>query len=283
MHQVKADPNTVVTAEATLRASLVSLETKFREVRDKYAQKSKAFEELEFEQQQLKQTNDALKQELQAANDASINDRKDKHKLEMSLIETKNRLSESVVACRQQEDRLKVVISENDYLRQENSKIEEGWKTEKRRCVGLERETEQLKYSGTTKDKEVYENVQGLTKQVCVLKNENESLITRLEQFAVEAQSKGAKDQKEIIQLQQRLKTIESRESDLLLGIEDLQKKLIFYKDKLNSKDSDMTLKQEWREKLIMILRYIRQIKESVVTEVFLAKQEVQVYGQTFL
>ena len=283
MHQVKTDPNSASMSEAALRTSLVTLETKFREIRDKYAQKSKVFEELEFEQQQLKQTNDALKQELQAANEASINDRKDKHKIEMSLIETKNRLSEAVVGCRQLEDRLKIVTSENDYLKQENTKIEEGWKNEKRKCVGLERETEQLKYSGSTKEKEVYENVQGLTKQVTILKNENESLITRLEQFAVEAQSKGARDQKEIIILQQRLKTIESRESDLLLGIEDLQKKLAFYKDKLNSKDSDTALRQEWRDKLIMVLRYVRQIKESAVTEVFLAKQEVQVYGQTFL
>lgn len=120
MQQVKLDPNLMASAEATLRNSLVSLELKFREVKEKFSAKSKAYDELEFESQQLKQTIDGLKTELNATNEASINDRKEKHKLEMNLIEAKNRLSESIVGMRQAEDRMKVVLAENEYLKQEN-------------------------------------------------------------------------------------------------------------------------------------------------------------------
>lgn len=60
--------------------------------------------------------------------------------------------------------------------------------------MALERESEQIKYSGQSKDKEASENLTGLSKQVATLKHENEALISRLESFAVEAQARAARD-----------------------------------------------------------------------------------------
>ncbi len=283
MSQVKVDPMSLATAETALRNSLITLETKFREVKDKYSAKSKAFDELEFESQQLKTTIDGLKQEIQAANESCIGDRKERHKLEMNLIETKNRLSESIVAQRQMEDRLKVVLAEDDYLKQENAKLEESWKNEKRKGVTIERENEQIKYSTQTREKEVSENMVGQAKQIVALKAENESLMHRLEAFALDAQSRSTKDQKDILQLQQRLKATECRESDMLLGLEDLQKKIQFYKDKLQSKENDNHLRGIIKDKLIGLLRFVRQIKETVSTEVFSIRQDIHLMGTSML
>jgi len=261
--------------EADLKESLLHLEAKFKEVRDKFSAKSKAFDELEFEHQQAKNTVANLKAELQQFSDANGNERKERHKAEMALFEVKTKLADASVNNRQAEERCRQALSELDSTRADLARLDETTKNDKRRLLGLEREFEEFKYTATNKAAKDAESLANLTKQIAGQKQENEHLSARLAALAHEAQTKSAKDQKDLISLQHKVRLLESRESDMGLCIDDLQKKLSFYKEQMSSRQTEQKLRNCFAEKLLLLLGQVQQLREKTDREVLLVKQEL--------
>ena len=279
--KAKSDPNSLSIPnvnEKVLKENLETLEGKFKEVREKYSLKSKCFEELEFENQQMKLTITGLKSEVHNLAESSLNERKERHKLEMQLIEIKNRFAETQISAKVHEDRVKNLSTENESLKNENARYEESWKTEKRRSVALEREIEQHMYLANSKEKETVETITSLSKQTTALRNENESLVLKLDALVSEHNSRLAKETKEVSNLQQRLRVMENREMDLTMCLDDVQKKLNFYKEKLARRELDNPLKSQLRDRLIMLVRSLRVVKEGVEAEAFAVRQDMASY-----
>lgn len=261
--------------ELELKESLKHLEAKFKEVRDKFGAKSKAFDELEFEYQQMKNTIANLKVEVQQLSDANGSERKERHKAEMSLFEVKTKLADASVNNRQAEERCRQALSELDSTRADLARLDEASKNDKRRVLNLEREFEEFKYTATTRSAKDAENIGNLTKQIAVQKQENEHLSARLASVAHEAQTKSAKDQKDLISLQHKVRLLESRESDMTMCIDDLQKKLSFYKDQVNNRQTEQKLRNFFAEKLLLVLHLVQQVREKTDREILMVKQDL--------
>ena len=257
-----------------MRENFKLLEAKFKEVKDKFQAKSKAFEDLEFESQQLKSTMNNLKDEVQKLSDSNVSERKEKHKSEMQLLETKSRLAETTVNMRQNEERCRQALAELDSLRAELSRQDDNGKNDKRRLMSLERELEEQKYTSQNKIEKDTETIASLMKQVTAHKQENESISNKLTSLLQESQSKSSKDQKDLISLQHKVRWLESRESDMNMYIDDLQKKLSFYKDQVNTRQTEMRLRREFVEKLAALLEIVRIIRDFTEKETLLIKQD---------
>lgn len=254
-------------SEQQLKETLKALEAKFKEVRDKYSSKSKAFDELEFEHQQVKNTVSNLKGEIQRLSESSMNDKKEMHKSEMALFETKNRLSEVSLHLRELEDKQKSVLSELEFDRTDIMRLEEALKQEKRRVVNLEREIEQSQYLNLSKDSQQSEALANYTQQNVLLRDENASLKLRLEKLMNESQARVTKDQKELQAIQKRLKDKEASHQDLEIRVDDLRKKLDFYKQKSESSDKSREadlIKQKTEMAVKKLKEQLRLIREEI-------------------
>ena len=268
-------------SESILRDSIQTLESKLKDAKDKLAAKTKLSEEQDFEVQQLKNSVLSLKSELQALGETNISERRERHKFEMQLIDAKNRHSELIITLKQTEDKVSHLTSENEYLKSEVLRIETAFKNEKRKACALERDLEQGSYIHQQKDKEQLETHTALQRQVQMLRGENDSLINRMEKTVQESQIRAGRDQREIAGLIQNLRCAETRETDLKLTIEDLEKKLEFYKGKMNSNGGEKV--EEIKEKLVKLLKIVGELKGKAEDEILGVKVEMGTFKGTII
>lgn len=258
-----------------LRSTLATLESRFREVKELYNSQKRELDEASFECETLRTTVDRLKNECQDSSDREAGERKQRHSLEMALIEIKKKFSEISVSQKETEEAFKQSINEIGVLRGELSQQGELLKVEKRKALALDRELEQCKFLAERKDKEHRDNIDLLTIQVKNYKCEIEGMNSRIELMGKEIQLKSSKDNKEASSHIIRIRELETREANLLVSIEDLQKKLIFYKEKATKRDYNSVSKNSILEKLASVIHFVISIKETWETEKFIIKQEM--------
>jgi chromosome segregation ATPase len=245
-------------SEQQLKETLKALEGKFKEIREKYSGKSKAFEELEFEHQQVKNTVNNLKSEMQKLSESSMNDKKEMHKAEMVLFETRNKLTEATLHARDLEDKHKSIQNELEFDKGEIAKLEDALKQEKRKVVNLEREIEQNQYLNLSKDSHQTESIANITQQNVLLRDENTSLKQRLEKTMSENQARLTKDQKELQMLVKKVKEKETSQQDLEIRLDDLRKKLDFYKQKSECPERGKEM-EDPRQRSLCVLKKLQE------------------------
>ena len=258
-----------------LRSTLSTLESRFKEVKDLYTNQKRELEEFQFECETLKSSVDRLKNECQDSSDRETSERKQRHALEMNLIELKKKLSESTVAQKETEEAFKQSLNELNIMRGELTQQSEYIKSERRKCLGLDRELEQFKFLAERKDKEHRDNIDTLNIQIKNMRVENEMLTSRNETLAREVQLKQSKDGKDISSLMLRIRELESTENKMIISIDDLQKKVTFYKEKAVRKDYDSVNKNSILERVTSILRFVSAIRDEWETEKFIIRQEI--------
>lgn len=258
-----------------LRSTLATLETRFREVKELYNTQKRELDEASFECETLKTTVDRLKNECQDSSDRETNERKQRHALEMTLIELKKKVAEATVAQKETEEAFKQSINEIGVMRGELTQQGEAHKAEKRKALALDRELEQSKFLAERREKEHKDSIEILTIQVKNYKSEIESLNSRVELLSKELQVKNSKDNKESSTLTIKVRELETREASLLVTMEDLQKKLTFYKDKALKRDYNSVSKNSILEKLASVVHFVASIRETWETEKFIIKQEM--------
>lgn len=262
-----------LSADTAMKESLVVLEKKFKEVKDKYNTKSKQYDELEFDHNQIKGTIAGLKAEISRLTESSLEDRKEKHRYEVQLIEARNKLNEVSLLLKQRDERLAASDEQMSNVHAELERVQEMLKLEKRKLVALERESEQYVFTTKTKEKEQSELIQSLSKQVTTLKTENDSILARMEHLAADGSSKLSRETRENQQLLQKLKLAENREADLAMHLEDLAKKTQFYREQFK-KGQGKEKMEALKEKLRSVLLSVKQLKERHTAEVFQSKQD---------
>lgn len=262
-----------LSADTAMKESLLILEKKFKEVKDKYNAKSKQYDELDFDHNQVKGTVNGLKAEISRLTESSLEDRKDKHRYEVQLIEARNKYNEVSLLLKQRDERLAANDEQLSNLHTELERVQEILKLEKRKLVALERESEQYIFTTKTKEKEQTELIQSLSKQVSTLKTENDSILARMENMAADGSSKLSRETRENQQLLQKLKLSESREADLAMHLEDLAKKTQFYREQFKRGQGKEKM-EALKEKLRSVLLSVKQLKERHTAEVFQSKQD---------
>lgn len=258
-----------------LRSTLATLETRFKEVKEKYSSQKRELEESNFECQTLKATVDRLKTECQDSSDRELAERKNRHSLEMTLIELKKKISESSAAFNETDDALKQAMGEMLILQSEMNQLNENLKAERRKSLNLDRELEQAKFVGQRKDKEFTDTICRHEEQYRELNSVHEQLSNKYDALIRDSQSMHARESKNSTKIASRIKELEIRENEFQLIIEDLQKKLAFYKEKAIKKDYESVSKNSILEKLANLLRTLSIIKEGWLTEKFIIKQEM--------
>lgn len=258
-----------------LRSTLATLETRFREVKELYNAQKRELDEAAFENETMKATIERLKLECQDSSDREAGERKQRHALEMSAIELKKKLSEAVMAHKETEEAFKQSLNEIAVMRGELTQHVEQLKAEKRKALALDRELEQLRFLAERKEKEHRDNVELLTIQVKSYKAEAEDAQARLELVGGELQARTAKENKESSALTTKIRDLESREASLMVSLEDLQKKLAFYKEKATRRDYNSVSKHSILEKLASVAQFVAAMRESWATEMFIVRQEM--------
>lgn len=258
-----------------LRSTLSALETRFREVKELYSHQKRELEEAEFECETLKTTVERLKNECQDSSDRETNERKQRHTIEMSLIDLKKKLSEMGIAQKETEEAFKQSLNEINILRNELSHQSDQLKLEKRKALSFERELEQSKFLAERKDKEHRDTIDILTMQSKNYKSENENLYQKIETLSKELQIKMTRESKDATNLTAKLREFETKESSMLACIEDLQKKVAFYKDKATKRDYNSVSKNSILDKLAIMAQNVISVKEAWETEKFIIRQEM--------
>lgn len=258
-----------------LRSTLSALETRFREVKELYTNQKREIEETQFECETLKSTVERLKNECQDSSDRETGERKQRHTLEMTVIELRKKLSETCSAQKETEEAFKQALSELGVMKGELNQHGEMLKSERRKALSLDRELEQSKFLAERKDKEHRDNIEMLNHQLKNFKVENEGLLSRIEQLTKDMQSRTAKDGRESSNLTIRVRELEAKENNLIICLEDTQKKLAFYKEKATRKDYESVSKNSILEKIASLLHFVSSIRESWETEKFIMRQEM--------
>ena len=273
--QVAAKDNGDSKEVSMLRSTLVTLETRFREVKDLYNQQKRELEESNFECETLKSTVDRLKTECQDSSDREASERKHRHGLEMTIIELKKKVAEMTTAYKETEEAFRQTLNEMNLFKSEMNQLNESLKNEKRRSLALDRELEQAKFLAERKDRDYREHANSYEEQFKLIKAESSLMKEKLDAVMNEKNMKNSRDSKESAHLAIKVREMDAKQNDLHLTIEDLQKKLSFYKEKALKKDYESVSKNSILEKLANLSRSLNGIKEGWSTEKFIIKQEM--------
>lgn len=258
-----------------LRSTLATLESRFKEVKEKYSSQKRELEESNFECQTLKATVDRLKTECQDSSDRELAERKHRHSLEMTMIELKKKVSESSAAFKETEDALKQAMGEMLIIQSEMNQLNESLKTERRKSLTLDRELEQVKFVGQRKDKEYTDTVCRHEEKYRELSSVHKQLSNKYDALIKDSQSMHARESMNSTNIACRIKELETRENEFQLITEDLQKKLAFYKEKAIKRDYESVSKNSILEKLASLSRTLSIVNEGWLTEKFIIKQEM--------
>lgn len=276
--------------QTEMRETVQMLEGKFKEVKEQYHKKCKAYEDLDFESSNLKTSIQTLKHELQQATDSSMADKKERHKLEMALLETKNKLNEVSIESKRLYDNLKTASTSLDSTNESNAQLTSSLSQEKRKCLSLEREIDQLKFMKETKEKEASESLEALKRQVEILNRENTSIVEKYDRLVQQTSTKSYHENRELTDLKERVRELETRDADSVLTIEDLQKKIQFYKQNIeqlnqNNQKNGMfgreafkKLQKYYQARLYNLLEHFKQVKDCYMSEIRSVKDLLRGY-----
>lgn len=140
-------------------------------------------------------------------------------------------------------------------------------KNERRKAATLERELDQLKFSSEAATRESNELLVGLKAQINHLKGENESLAKRLQKSITENQRKLDFERVEHRKTKEDLRICLENEENMLIQIDNLSKKVKFFKANTYSKPNSSQKKSSERVSLIetsRIKQYIRLLTDKV-------------------
>lgn len=105
-------------------------------------------------------------------------------------------------------------------------------KIERRKAASLERELDQFKFTSETQERNSKETLASFNEKVQHLKKEISSLENRLERQLKESQRKIEDERKISMEAIEKLRMMENMEENLKITIENLTKKVEFYKEK---------------------------------------------------
>ena len=208
------------------------LEKKFKEIKETSQTTAHKLEETEFENGQVKESLNNLKKELLASTESLSIARKEKHQMELSLIESKDKVSELLMQNSGLIEDLGKNQQEMEYLKKQFGQSETFLKTERRKSATLERELDQCKFSIQTLEKSSTEIIETMKEKIKHLKNEVLALENRLERQLKESQRKMDEQRKVSMEALNQLRELETSEENHKVVIENLKKKVEFFKAK---------------------------------------------------
>jgi myosin heavy subunit len=211
------------------------LEETIRQLKDSNDALARKSDEMEFAKRNIEDHMLALKTEINDTNELNTLLKREKHGLEIELIELNNKLAEITIKANRQKEESEKTNVDSEYLRAEFDKLEKLFKAEKRKSSNLERELDQVKYSHDMLHKNTNEEIRSLRDHNTGLKNENRSLQEKLESQFREMQQRIDEERKANIKNSKRVKELENEEENLRLQVESLLQKVDFYKQQLQA------------------------------------------------
>lgn len=211
------------------------LEETIRQLKDSNDALARKSDEMEFSKRNIEEHMVALKTEITDTNELNTLLKREKHGLEIELIEMNNKLAEITIKANRQKDESEKTNVDSEYLKAEFDKLEKLYKTEKRKSSNLERELDQVKYSHDMLHKNTNEEIRSLRDHNTGLKNENRSLQEKLESQFREMQQRLDEERKSNIKNAKKVKELENEEENLKLQVESLHQKVDFYKQQLQN------------------------------------------------
>jgi chromosome segregation ATPase len=208
------------------------LEQKFQEIRNNSRMSIHRLEEVEFENGQLRETIQNTKQELVVLGEKMSGIRKEKHRMELDLIESKDKMSELLMQNSGLVEDLAKSQQEVEYIKKQFNETDAMLKIERRKAACLERELDQCKFTVTTLEKNSQELVESLREQTVHLRKEISSLENRLERQLKDSQRKIDEERKISMDAVDKLRKLENSEEALRVTVENLAKKVEFFKEK---------------------------------------------------
>ena len=206
------------------------LEDTVRQLRDALDGMERKLDESEFNKKTLEDHMVNLKKEISDGVEANSLIKKEKHQLELELIECHNKIGEITVKYNFLREQLEKAQTESDFSKNEIEKLEKSLKADKRKTCNMERELDQLRYSHDLLSKQSSEELKSLREQNTLLKAETKTLHERLETQYRELQTKMDEERKGANKAREKGKILESENENLKLELESLQQKVVFYK-----------------------------------------------------
>lgn len=226
------------TKSADTGSKLQVLEETIRQLKDSNDALSRRADEMEFAKRNIEDHMVTLKTEITDTNEMNTQLKRQKHGLEIELIELSNKLAEITIKANRQKEEVEKTNVDSEYLKSEFDKLEKLYKTEKRKSSNMERELDQIKYSHDMLHKNTNEEIKSLRDHNSGLKNENKGLQEKLEVQFKEMQQRLEEERKNNIKGIKRIKELENEEETLLLQVESLNQKVEFYKHQLQTNNN---------------------------------------------
>lgn len=207
-----------------------SLEETIRHLKETNESMERKVEEAEYNKRTIEEYMMSLKQEVQEMSDVVSSLKREKHGIEVELIDCNNKITDTSLKLNMQKENMERVVLENEYMKSEMEKLEKNYKTEKRKTTSLERELDQVKYSHEVLLKNSNEELRNLKDHNLLLKTENKTMQEKLELQFREMQSKLDEERKVSVRLREQAKMHENQNETMKLEIESLLQKVNFYK-----------------------------------------------------
>lgn len=137
-------------------------------------------------------------------------------------------------------------------------------KKERRKAATLEREIEQLKFSAETLNRDNNELIVGFKNQVDHLKRENKNLGMRLEKNISSHQRKMEDERNANMMLKETLRQLKEAEENLTIKLDNLEKQVLFYKNKNLASTSKKNPKNQTENKHRVSLVDSSRLKNSM-------------------
>ena len=171
-----------------------------------------------------------LKNELNSYSETNSNLKRDLHRIEVEMLECRNKLKEEDTVSQHHRDCLVKAEEEITGLTKELEVVEKDLKLERRRSTGFETELEKMKYTHELMHKNITQELKSLRDQNIAIKTENKALTERLDCQLKEYLLKLDEEKKKTSKSIKIIKDAESRNEALKVLADSLQQKVDFFK-----------------------------------------------------
>lgn len=214
---------------------VIGLEDAVRSLKEANENLLRKFDEVDFARKTLEDHQNTLKTEILESNEIVSSLKKEKHLLEIEIIDINNRLADGTVKGNRQKEEVEKQFMDLEYLKAEFDKLDKQYKAEKRKSCTLERDLDQIKYTYDMLHKNTGEEIKSLRDHNTGLKSETKGLQERLEGQFKEMQTKIEEERKNSIKLAKKVKEYENELENLKIQSESTTQMVEFYKQQLQA------------------------------------------------
>lgn len=245
-------------------SKITNLEMDIKKMSDLIKEKDSEIEQAKFNFEELERLKNGLKEQVKELTSKLGHLQKEKSDVEIRQKTLNQRVSDLKINDAILKEQLKKNQQVLDFTQKRLNETQNELKIQRRKSCGLERETDQIKFSLKTNELELAQITESLKDQIQKLKSDKTNQSLRLQSSLEEIQKKLESERQQHIRTKNRLEMVEESEEKLKILNENLSKKVEFFKTQtLSSKPSKSVIESEEKNRKKLMRDLLKKSREN--------------------